>query len=62
MQTKNETHLGCYNNDQRNEEADVLFIEDLNYCDHMNGVDSSGAGVGEDGDENVLFDVERPGI
>lgn len=40
----------------------MLVVEDLDRRDDVNGVDRPCPGVGEDGDENVFFDIERPWI
>lgn len=40
----------------------MFFIEDLDNGNDMNGVDGAGSGVCKDGDENVLFDIERTRI
>jgi len=40
----------------------VLFVEDFNNRNDVDGIHSTSAGVGEDGDEDVLLDVERPRI
>lgn len=37
----------------------MLLIEDLDSRDDVNGIDASGAGICEYGDENMLLDVER---
>lgn len=36
-----------------------MLVERFDDGDDVNGVDGAGAGVGEDGDENVLLDIER---
>lgn len=55
-------YLSGDDDEEGDEEADVFLIENLNDGDNVNGVDGAGAGVGEDGDEDVFLDVEGTGV
>ena len=54
--------LSSEDDEERDEEGDVLPVEDLDGGDDVDSVDAAGAGIGEDGDENVLLHVEGAGI
>lgn len=40
----------------------MLLVKDLHDRHNVNGVDGTGAGVGEDGNKHVLFYVEGAGV
>lgn len=51
-------HLGSQNDKQRNKKRQVLLVKKLYSAHYMNGVDVASPGVGENGDEHVLLDIE----
>ena len=61
-----EAHLGADDEDPACEEGDVALVkglDDVDDADAVSGAVAEGvAGIGEDGDENVLFYVEGPGV
>lgn len=59
---KNGMDLGCNDDNEGNEEGNVFPVKDLDGGDDVDGVDGAGAGVGKNGDEDVLLDVERAGV
>ena len=55
-------HLCCEDDKEGDEEGEGFPVEDTDAGDDVDGIDGAGAGVGEDGDEHVLLDIERPRI
>lgn len=40
----------------------MSLVKHLDHGNNMNGIDSAGTRVGEDGDENVFLDIEGPRV
>lgn len=58
----NNPHLTRNDDEQGNEEGHPLPVEDLDHVDYADGQKAPCPGIGEDGDEDVLLDIEGPGI
>lgn len=54
--------LGGDDDNQGHRKGQRLGVEYLDSADDMNGVGIPSAGVGEDGNEHMLFDIEGPGV